>query len=225
MAYHKAGKCIRAGLLSSATAIGSLWAFSAGASAGPWTELGDASLRSDIELLASTGVVDGIATHWPLPWAGLVDRLDNPNALAGQPDYVRAVAERLRSRGKTDTAPGFHGAIFFDGAGSPATVRGYDALGRQSLQGGAELEYIWKTTVVHLNVGARSTNKFDRQTLDLDGSYIAQRLGDTVVYAGYMPHWWGPGWMSAMSLSTNARPVPQVGFSRLSTAPFKSPWL
>ncbi len=40
-----------------------------------------------------------------------------------------------------------------------------------------------------------------------------------------MTHWWGPGWISAMSLSNNARPVPQIGITRISTTPFDSPWL
>jgi len=216
---------VRALMLSCTAALGGIVLVSGTAMAGPWAEIGDASLRSDIELLASAGVTDNIATHWPLPWAGLLDRLDDPKNLSGQPDYIRAVASRLQARGKDETAAGLHASVFFDGTGSPATIRGYDALGRQALEGGATLDYVWQSTVIHLNVGARSTNKFDRQALDLDGSYIAQRLGDTVVYAGYIPHWWGPGWISAMSLSTNARPVPQVGISRVSTAPFESSWL
>ncbi len=216
---------MRAGLLCSAAALAGIMALSDGALAGPWAEIGDASLRSDVELLASAGVVDNITTQWPLPWAGLMDRLNDTGALAGQPDYVRAIADRLRNRGNAETAAGLHASVFFDGTGSPATVRGYDALGRQTLQGDAELEYVLSTTVLHLNVGARSTTRSDHQVLDLDGSYIAQRLGGVVVYAGYMPHWWGPGWMSALGLSTNARPVPQIGFSRVSTAPFESSWL
>jgi hypothetical protein len=58
-----------------------------------------------------------------------------------------------------------------------------------------------------------------------DGSYIAQQLGGALIYGGYVTHWWGPGWVSALSLSNNARPFPQIGIQRLNTAPFKSPWL
>ncbi len=35
----------------------------------------------------------------------------------------------------------------------------------------------------------------------------------------------GPGWISALALSNNARPIPQIGISRIDTTPFKSKWL
>jgi len=220
------GVFMRAGWQTFAAALGGAVLVSGAAAAGPWTSLGDAPLRSDIELLASAGVVDNIAMHWPLPWAGLLDSLETPSALAGQPDYVVEAADRVRGRGKAETrADTFHISVLLDTTGSPATVRGYDALGRQSLQAQASLEYIWRNTVVHLDLGAQSVDCYDHQVFVPDGSYIAQRLGDTVVYAGYLSHWWGPGWISALSVSTNARPVPQIGISRVSTAPFESPWL
>ncbi len=59
----------------------------------------------------------------------------------------------------------------------------------------------------------------------LDNSYIAQRFDDAVISAGYMTQWWGPGWISAMSLSNNARPFPQIGITRGDTVPFQSRWL
>lgn len=192
---------------------------------GPWAGIGDAPLRSDIELLESAGVLDSIGTHWPLPWGGILSKLDDPAALANAPDYLVAAASRVRLRGQAGTASGMHAGVLLDAASSPALVRGYDALGRQTLLAQASLEYAWDSTAVHLNAGFRSSSRGDRQSLVLDGSYIAQRVGDTVVYAGYLSHWWGPGWMSALSLSTNARPIPQVGISRVSTAPFESPWL
>jgi len=213
-------------LASTVSAAATLLMCAGVADAGVWTSVDDAPLRSDIELLASVRVVDNVATHWPLPWAGLLDRLNVSDGLATQPDYIRVVADRLRQVGTAATRPGGpRASLVVDGTGSPAVIRGYDALGRQTLQSQASLEMVWDSTVVHLNVGAQSTNKHDHQIFVADGSYIAQRLGDTVVYAGYVPHWWGPGWISALSLSTNARPMPQVGFSRVSTAPFESRWL
>lgn len=210
--------------LSSAAAVGVL--FLLPAQAGPWADIGDNSIRSDVELLASVGVIDNVTTQWPMPWAGLVDRLSTPGDLVRQPDYIRDAAARLTELGKAETKQGqVHASVYFDAASAPALVRGYDALGRESLQTTASVEYIWSTTVVHLSVGAQSANRRDRQLFVPDGSYIAQRLGDAVVYAGYMPHWWGPGWISALSQSTNARPVPQVGISRVTTMPFETPWL
>lgn len=196
------------------------------AQAGPWTGVGDAELRSDIEILADAGVIDNITMQWPLPWGGILARLEQPDALDGQPEYVRAAARRVEARGDAETATHTLRAGFTaDGTGAPALVRGFDALGRQTMQGQATLEYLTDSTAVHLAVGAESVNKKDHQVFVPDGSYIAQRIGNAAIYAGYVDHWWGPGWISAMSLSTNARPVPQVGISRISTTPFDSPLL
>lgn len=196
------------------------------AEAGPWAQVGDAQLRSDIELLAGAGVTDNVTMQWPLPWAALLDRVDPPGALNGQPDYVREAADRVRVLGTAATKSGqLRSELTVDLASAPNVVRGFDAMGRQEILGQASIEYLWKMTAVHIQLGARSTSKGDRQVFDPDGSYIAQRIGDTVVYAGYLTHWWGPGWISAMSVSNNARAIPQVGISRISTAPFESPWL
>jgi len=40
------------------------------APASPWVEVGDAQLRSDLEILQAYGLVDNLATTWPIPWAG-----------------------------------------------------------------------------------------------------------------------------------------------------------
>jgi hypothetical protein len=81
------------------------------------------------------------------------------------------------------------------------------------------------TTAVRLSLGAEYTH-FSHDTKFLpDGSYAAQTVGGALVYAGYITHWWGPGWVSALSLSNNARPFPHVGVERIDNTPFQTPWL
>jgi hypothetical protein len=58
-----------------------------------------------------------------------------------------------------------------------------------------------------------------------DGSYVAQKLGGAIVYAGLVHHWWGPGWISALSVSTNARPIPQIGIRQRCPTSIKMPLL
>jgi hypothetical protein len=87
------------------------------------------------------------------------------------------------------------------------------------------MQYNMDTTSFRLNLGLQTSNRYDHQTLMLDGSYIAQLVGNSIVYAGYMPHWWGPGWVSALSLSNNARPFPHVGIMRADTTGFSWPVL
>ena len=99
--------------------------------AGPWAEVGDAGLRSDIEVLSAAGVIDDITMQWPLPWGGILGRLDQPGALDGQPDYVRNAALRVRARSMAETETHeLHASVTVDATNEPAVVRGFDALGR-----------------------------------------------------------------------------------------------
>jgi hypothetical protein len=192
----------------------------------PWAEVGDSQLRSDIEVLAAAGLIDNVVTQWPLPWGGLLARLEQPGILDSQPEYVRAAAARVKELGELQIdTDRMNYTVTADFTNLPDVVRGFDALGREKMQGQGAIEWMGETTSVRLQVGAQSTDKFDHQTVLLDGSYAAQRVGNAVIYAGYLTNWWGPGWSTALSLSNNARPFPQVGISRIDTAPFSSPWL
>ena len=223
-----------------------LWFGLGAAVAGPWAEVGNTQLRPDIEVLAAAGAIDDVTMQWPLPWGGVPYRLDQPDALTGQPSYVIDAADRVRALGMAQTEiRQLLVSVSADVTSTPGLVRGFDAMGLQTAQTHATVEYTWKTTVIHLAVGSQTTNQSylwnsaavsavpgsqitghkDKQVLFLDGSYVAQRIGNVAVYAGSMTHWWGPGWISALSLSNNARPFPQVGITRIDTTPFRSPWL
>ncbi len=196
------------------------------ATASPWAEPGDSLLRSDIEVLAAAGMIDGITTQWPLPWASIVQRIRERGATSSDDPTVRAAAERVLAKAGEGRQLGTLIAdATVDATNDPSVVRGFDALGRQTVQGGASLEYMASTTAVRLSVGAQTHGNGDRQTLMFDNSYIAQKIGNAVLYAGYLPHWWGPGWVSALSLSMNARPIPQVGIARGDTNAFETPVL
>ena len=194
--------------------------------AAPWAEAGDGFLRSDFEILAAAGVLDGVTLKWPLPWERVLSRLSDDSALEGKPEWVREAAQRLKARAQIEMTPDSAAVSgWADATNAPDPVRGFDALGRQNAQGQAVLDWNGDATAVRLAVGAQTHDRLDSQTLMLDGSYIAHQFGGTALYAGWLTHWWGPGWISALSESTNARPIPQVGLSRLSSTPFETQWL
>jgi hypothetical protein len=195
------------------------------AAAGPWAESGDAGLRSDVELLESARLVHGITMQWPIAWSGLYARLHDNPSLESQPAHLRAAARRVSAAAKADTRTGFFAESLIDLTNEPGVIRGFDALGRQKAQSRFAFGFNGEDTTLRLAVGAQSSNRHDHQTLMFDGSYIAQRLGNSIVYAGYLDHWWGPGWMSALSLSSNARPMPQIGIMRADPKPFTWPIL
>jgi hypothetical protein len=192
----------------------------------PWAEVGDAQLRSDIETLAMAGVMDNLTTQWPLPWARILDRISDSASLAGQPPWVVAAAERIRHQAASQMAQDTSSfSAYFDATNAPEVVRGFDALGRENVQTQGTLSWNGQSTFIQLSAGLQSHDNLDSQTLLLDGTYIAKQIAGAAIYAGYMTHWWGPGWISALSLSNNARPIPQIGISRIDTSPFKSKWL
>jgi len=186
--------------------------------ASPWAEVGDNQLRGDIELLAAAGVVDGITTHWPLPWQSIVKDLRD-NSLAGQPASVRAAAARVLSRARAENSPGLSASLGIDGASKPALIYGFDGMGRGEGQAQFILDYNSQSTAARLAIGGFTQN-FRGNTTKLmpDESYIAQKAGPLLLYGGYMSQWWGPGWVSALSLSNNARPMPKIGLERLDTS-------
>ncbi len=218
MKYFRAGRIHAAAFLM----LGSV--LSSPAMAASWgADAGDAQTRSDIELLAATGAIDAITGAYPLAWGSIQSGLQNSTSHAS---YISDAARRVLRQAKTATADStMRASLDMDAASAPATIRGFDALGRQAAQGQAVLDWADDGLTLHLAVGARTSNRSDRQVLMLDGSYAAAEVGGAILYAGYVPHWWGPGWRTALSLSTNARPFPSIGITRASTSPFKSPLL
>src|SRR3984885_12912636 len=194
--------------------------------AAPWAEVGDAQLRSDIETLAMAGVIDNLTTEWPVPWTRILDRLAVSGSLGGPPDWVVNAAERIRQQAASQMAQDTSSfSAYFDATNAPEVVRGFDALGRQDVQTQGTLSWNGDSTFIQLSAGVQSHDHFDTQTLLLDGTYIARQINGAAVYAGYMTHWWGPGWISSLSLSNNSRPIPQIGISRIDTTAFRSKWL
>ena len=197
------------------------------ASASPWAEVGDAQLRSDIQILATAGVIDDITTHWPIPWAGIVSDLRREDALSGQPAYIREAARRvLKKAGQQMHIDDLRAGATIDATNLPDTVRGFDAMNLAQGEAQLSLEYMTSTSAARISAGIFAPKFGSGKTLFMpDGSYFAQKVGGALIYAGYLSHWWGPGWISALSYSNNARPFPQVGIERDSTEAPRSPWL
>src|ERR1700760_4340974 len=111
-----------------------------------------------------------------------------------------------------------------DLAAEPASVR----AAAQRLHGQAQLSFEHNGEVFsgRVSLGA-ITNNFGSKPNKImpDGSYLSLRLWDVRLYAGYLDHWWGPGEITALQLSNNARPMPQIGFARAETAPSSWPVL
>ena len=185
--------------------------------ASPWAEVGDNQLRSDIELLAAAGILDGITTHWPLPWASVVRAIQHAS-LGRQSASVQAAARRVLERARGENRSGLSTTLTLDATNTPSAVYGFDGMGRGKGQGQLSIGGNAGIFSGRISLGGFAQGFHGNQLkLMPEGTYLSAKLGDTLVYAGYLNHWWGPGQISALSLSNNARPMPQIGIERAST--------
>jgi Capsule assembly protein Wzi len=185
----------------------------------PWAEVGDNGLRTDLELLGSAGLIDGVTTQWPLPWTSIAHDLRNADPITLS-DAVENAASRVLDQAERENKPGFSASAMLDVTNNPSVVYGFDSLGRGDGEIALSLSYNSNDLAGQLSIGQFTQTFQGHDTkLMLDGSYVATKLGDeALLYAGWLDHWWGPGWISALSLSNNARPMPQIGIERLNTS-------
>ena len=185
--------------------------------ASPWAEVGDNQLRADIELLQATGAVSDVTIHWPLPWQSLIEDLSRAN-LAAQPTGVQAAARRVLAQAQAATASGVSAWASMDLTNTPSVVYGFDGMGRGEGQAQLVLEGTSGPYSGRIALGGITQNFGDKPNKIMpEGTYFSARLGGVRVYAGYLDHWWGPGQITALQLSNNARPMPQIGISRSSS--------
>ena len=205
------------------------------AAASPWAEPGDAQLRTDIHVLENFGLIDGVLNTWPLPWAQITYHLAKADRDL-LPPYAQAALDRVRARAASETRQGqLHAMLEASLTNQPALVRGFEYTARQRGEINASAEYMGDSTAIRLSVGAYS--RFvksgspwyyageDSFQPSLDGTYLAQRVDNWLLYAGWLDSWWGPGETTSLILSTNARPFPKAGFMRSNPHAFETPWL
>jgi hypothetical protein len=191
------------------------------AAAAPWLEVGDSTLRSDVDLLAARGLVDGPVTTWPLP-AGQFATLMAQGGLSAQPLFVQDAAQRviahLRARGlqaRADTRV----------ATQAETIRRFETVARNDIDVRGGLQWSSESSGVALLVGDIAESGFDESKLSFDGSYATTEFWNARPYAGWVDQWFGPGSTSSLLLSSNARPFPKIGVMRDDPHAFKTPWL
>ena len=198
--------------------------FAAPVLAAPWAEPGDRVLRRDIELLAAYRVIDGPITTWPISWAQISRSFaqisDEP-----LPMHVQRAIGRVRAHiPAAEDYRGFGVKARLSGTNEPRTVRGFDGGARTEADMSVAIDKHFPSTYVRLEVGYRN-DPFDDDNISFDGSYMAQTLGNWAVFGGFVDQWWGPGKDSALLWSTNARPFPRLGITRLDPRPFDLPIL
>jgi hypothetical protein len=203
-----------------------LWLLGTGASLGdPWAPPGNASLRSDVQLLADEGIVRTPMTSWPLSWADVARDLASVRSTDLRSPSLADAYERLRIEARRQTSVGVVNGFVGASAGlKPLVVRGFEDAPREEGEVGAGVDWIGERVAARLQVRA-VTSPVDGQQLRLDGSYVGVTVGNLMLSIGYMEKWWGPGWAGSLILSNNARPIPSITIERNLSTPFRLPVL
>jgi hypothetical protein len=201
-----------------------LSAVTCGARAEPWLEVGDRSVRSDLEIVAAAGLIDDVVTTWPIPKGQILQGLADQERLARQPEYVQEAAQHL-------LATFYQHADGLQPVGSGRftnradVIRDFGTLARNDVdvRGGGEWNGNWFDAKAL--IGDQSRFNTHETRLSFDDSFVSARAGNWLFYGGWVQHWYGPGQVSSLVLSNNARPFPKVGLMRDNPHAFETPWL
>ena len=206
-------------------AASGLMAIPAAVQAEPWLEVGDRSVRSDVEILAAAGLIDGVVTTWPIPKGQILRGLADQSRLEQQPAYVQQAAQHLLAYFYLHSGQSLQPLAAARFTNRPDTIRDFGSLARNDVdaRGGAEWSGRWADA--RLLVGDQSQFNSHQSRLSFDDSFLTARAGNWLFYGGWVDQWYGPGWTSSLTLSNNARPTPKIGLMRDNPHAFETPWL
>jgi hypothetical protein len=194
-------------------------------SAEPWLAPGDVRLRHDLEMLADAGVIKGPITQWPVPWADVTR-----DALAFESLAMLSVAEQQalvrvrRAARQAMVSDDFAAHVRVAGSTEPDVLRGFASTPREEGEIEAGIDWMSKRLAIRAQATAVA-DADDGKTWRPDGSYVGVAFWNTMLSAGYMDRWWGPGWDGSLVLSTSARPIPALTLERNYSDPFTWPLL
>jgi Capsule assembly protein Wzi len=200
-------------------------AFTAPSHAGsPWLEPGDVGLRHDIEMLVDEGVLASPVTVWPMSWPQIARDIEAYSDGAKLRPGLAAALERVRARARSESEPGTRLAGRVALSARPTELRTFADVPREEGELAGSFDWLGDRFAVRLEATAVA-NASDGKSLRPDGSYVGVTLGNWMLSAGYLEHWWGPGWEGSLILGNNARPFPGFAFDRKYADPFRSKWL
>ncbi len=215
-------------LLKPSFAIFSLLFYSASIAA-PWVEPDDIALRNDIQLLADAGIITAPVTTYPLMWNAIKDDILSAKSYLLTDEQNQALNHVKFSYKYTANHQNItKKSIYLASSANRFTSYGTDNFDHGNIELSDEffLGNLAGKLQVNYRLGLDDTPEINQgSALNIDGSYLAYKLGNWVLSAGAIERWWGPGIDSNLIMSTNARPLPSMAISRDNSEAFKTPWL
>ena len=207
-----------------AIALAVLIAVPPNAIAEPLAAPGDLRLRTDLQFLNDSGVINVPLTAWPLAMADIHWAIEEADDRT-MSDSVRAAFDRVREHVSSELETGIVKYRFgASGSDNPRIIRTFESTPREEGKLSAGLSWLGERFVVNLSA-SYVANPFDDDDFRPDGTYIGAALGNWILTAGWQERWWGPGRDGSLILSTNARPTPGIAIQRNVSTPFETKWL
>ncbi len=177
----------------------------------PWAEAGDARLRQDVETLKAARLIRGPVNHWPVPWGQIEEGVRAAQARPVAPHIAAAARrlDRLLDLAAQDRITEARAMA----TNRPALIRGFATAARERGDVAVQVTRSLGGLAVTGGLGWREGQ--NGRDVHFEPAQATLSLGNWALYGGHVQKWWGAGHDGALHLSTNARPFPKLGVTRL----------
>ena len=197
--------------------------------AAPWVEPDNLALRNDIQLLADSGIITAPVTTYPLMWNAIKKDILSANISSLNDAQVQALYHvRYNFRYATDNQNITKKSIYLASNANRFTSYGNDNFDKGNIELSDEffVGNLAGKLQINYRIGLDDNPDLNQgSNANLDGSYLAYKLGNWVLSAGAIERWWGPGMDTNLIMTTNARPLPALTITRDNSDAFETPWL
>ena len=198
-------------------------------SAAPWIEANDLALRNDIQLLADSGIITAPTTTYPLMWNAIKHDILSANISLLNDEQVQALNHvRFNLKYASGHQNITKKSIYLASNANRFTSYGNDNFDQGNIEISDEffMGNLAGKLQVNYRVGLNDTPELNQgNDFNIDGSYLAYKLGNWVLSAGAIERWWGPGIDTNLIMTTNSRPLPALSLTRDDSDAFETPWL
>ena len=197
--------------------------------AAPWVEPDNLALRNDIQLLADSGIITAPVTTYPLMWNAIKKDIMSANISSLNDAQVQALNHvRYNFRYATDNQNITKKSVYLASNANRFTSYGNDNFDKGNIELSNEffVGNLAGKLQINYRIGLDDNPDLNQgSNANLDGSYLAYKLGNWVLSAGAIERWWGPGMDTNLIMTTNARPLPALTIARDNSDAFETPWL
>jgi hypothetical protein len=181
-------------------------------SASPWLESDDAYLRSDLQLLADTGIITMPVNTFPLPWREISEQIKIASPSKLTKNNRQAYAHVLF---KINAAKKGYGSHFLKLKASQKNMP--SSFGQENdVEWGAFSNIEIDESRFSMRVSSNYAQYHDKSDpqFNFDNSYFAVTTGKTNFFFNTQPQWWSPSWVQSLSAEYRVHPAYELGGER-----------